>query len=262
LVCKAYGTALPKQHGIVTSSDFKRIITELFNSNEKLSLIIKPIEGSRGHGIILASESNGKIYIRENNNTFHLDQYTLRTTCIIQEVIKQHKKLNTISNSVNTIRIVIMLTRADNVIILGAKMRFGIGDSILDNTCQGGIAVNIHMDKMSLGKSAYDNRGVEYTKHPKSNYTFEGFKIPYWEEVVRLVVKVQKSIQYNKKIGQDIAITEQGPVIIELNSEYDNVMFEQTFGPLQKNKDILKEFNDYDLLINKHQKALHLDNQL
>jgi hypothetical protein len=256
LICRAYDIALPKWHGIVTPSNFKSKLTELFNNNESVSLIVKPIEGSGGHGVIFASKSNDEIRIREKNEDFMLDQYSLRENCIIQEFIHQHEKLNLISKSINTIRIVTMLTKSDDIIILGARMRFGVGDSFLDNTCQGGIAVNIDLTKMTLERYAYDNRGVKYSNHPTSNYKFEGFVIPYWQEVIDLAVKVQECIQYNKLIGQDIAITDQGPVIIELNAEYDNVMFEQACGPLLKNKRLLKEFNEYDLLFNKQQKAL------
>ena len=67
---------------------------------------------------------------------------------------------------------------------------------------------------------------------------------------------MQRRLSYNKLLGQDIAISEDGPVIIELNAEYDNVMFEQACGPLLKNKIVREEFAKYDLLINKYQKSI------
>jgi hypothetical protein len=114
------------------------------------------------------------------------------------------------------------------------------------------------MSDGTLAEYAYDKKSRRYDKHPTSDYIFKGFQVPYWREVEYLATNVQKTMQYNRIIGQDIAITSSGPVIIELNSEYDNVMFEQACGPILKNKSVLKEFNNYNLLINRYQKRLEI----
>ena len=57
-------------------------------------------------------------------------------------------------------------------------------------------------------------------------------------------------------LGLDIAITPDGPVLIEMNPDPDLIFQEQTAGPLLKDRQILLEFEKYDLLINKYQKNL------
>ena len=61
---------------------------------------------------------------------------------------------------------------------------------------------------------------------------------------------------FYKLIGMDIAVTQVGPVLIEVNANPDIVFQEQTSGPLFKDKRVLKEFDKYDLLVNKYQKKL------
>ncbi len=256
LLCKANQIPVPVGQGLVDTVSFKKRICDLFKECPDKTLIVKPIEGRGGAGIILITYKNGKIMIRENERFCFFDSYQLSSVSVVQEYIVQHSDLSVFSHSVNTIRIVTMLTKSDEVIFFGARMRIGVGESFLDNTCQGGVAVNINMDKGTLTSVAYDNKGRSYQTHSTSNISFDNFKIPFWKEVLALAEKVQRRLSYNKILGQDIAISDKGPVIIELNAEYDNVMFEQTCGPILKKKRIREEFAKYNLLINKYQKDL------
>ena len=121
---------------------------------------------------------------------------------------------------------------------------------------QGGVSLNINVDEGKLGNTAFDNKAKRYHEHPTSKIVFKGYKIPYWNEVLSLAENVQRSLPYNKLLGQDIGISTKGPVVIELNAEYDNVMFEQTCGPILKNKKVKDEFERYQLLINMYQREI------
>ncbi len=85
---------------------------------------------------------------------------------------------------------------------------------------------------------------------------FEGFKIPFWNQVLQLATKVQKELPYSKLMGQDIAIGPSGPILIEINPDYDNVGLEQACGPILKDRRVQEEFKRYGLLINRFQKNL------
>lgn len=51
-------------------------------------------------------------------------------------------------------------------------------------------------------------------------------KIPFWEEVSEIVTKAHCLIPNLRYIGWDIAITDDGPVIIEANHDADHEMLE------------------------------------
>lgn len=256
LLCKAYNLPLPKTYGVVNKSDFKQKITNILNDYPSKTLIAKPVEGRGGNGIILLRKIEGKIFVQGKNIFEPLESHIFFGISVLQEYIEQHKDISNMSNSVNTIRIVTMLTKNDEVIFLGARMRFGVGESFLDNTSQGGIAVKIDMAEGTLENTASDNKALTYFEHPTSKINFNGYKIPYWTDVLLLAENVQRCLQYNKMLGQDIGISTDGPVIIELNAEYDNVMFEQVCGPILKNKKVKEEFQKYNLLINRYQREI------
>ncbi len=256
LLCKANNIAVPRHFGVVRNDNFNSKIIEIFNEYHVNALVVKPIEGRGGKGIFLVRKNENGISIIEKDRIEAFDSFNFSDVSVVQEYIDQHSRLSIISNSVNTVRIVTMLTKDDDVIFLGAKMRFGVGDAFLDNTSQGGIGVGINMEDGILEKTARDNKSRTYDEHPSSKIVFKGYKVPYWSEVLELAENVQRCFSYNKLLGQDIAISAEGPLVIELNAEYDNVMFEQTCGPLLKNKKVQQEFKNYDLLINKYQERL------
>ena len=256
-LCRANNLPVPDQFGVVAINGIRNFLLNLFMNQQSKKFIIKPLKGRGGKDIYLAYFFNEQIYLSGNNTRgIPVSKFVLPSQSIVQEYIQQHPKLQQISQSVNTVRIVTMLTKSKEVIIIGAFMRFGIESAFLDNTSQGGITVGIEINTGKLLKYAYDFESRIYEVHPTTAFRFEGFQIPLWCEVVRLSKETQKKFFYNRIIGQDIAITEDGPFIIELNAEYDNIGLEQACGPILKNHDVLQSFNEYGLLFNKKQRTL------
>jgi len=257
-LCLANNIPLPKHYGVVSNNNIKWRVMSIIEKEPTTKLIIKPIEGRGGRNIFLAYLTEGNICVQGKRNKVLLNQFVLPSKSVLQEYIKQHENLDKIAKSVNTIRIVTLLTKKDAVIFLGAFMRFGLGDAFVDNTSQGGITVGIDFEKGVLKDKAFDFKSKIYGSHPTSKVNFNGLQIPYWEDVLCLATKVQKRLSYNKLMGQDIAISPTGPILIEINAEYDNVGLEQVYGPILKDKKVREQFSKYDLLINKFQKKLLL----
>jgi hypothetical protein len=59
------------------------------------------------------------------------------------------------------------------------------------------------------------------THHPDSGALLEGVKIDDWENIVAQVLHFQECFPYVKAAGWDIAITDDGPVVIEVNDFWD-----------------------------------------
>jgi hypothetical protein len=253
-LCLANNIPLPKYYGVVNNNNIKSSVMSIIEKEPTTKLIIKPIEGRGGKDIFLTYFTEGNIYVQGKTNKVLLNQFVLPSKSVLQEYIKQHVDLDTIAKSVNTIRIVTLLTKKDGVIFLGAFMRFGIRDAFVDNTSQGGITVGIDFKKGVLKEKAFDFKSKIYENHPTNKVNFNGLPIPYWEDVLVLATKVQKKLPYIKLMGQDIAISPTGPILIEINAEYDNVGLEQVSGPILKDKKVFEQFSKYNLLINQLQK--------
>lgn len=260
-LCSKAGICIPDIYGIIRpESDYKKQLISYFHNTGTRSLIIKPVKGSGGRDIVLAIQNNSNIFIRSKKSDIPLREFDLAEKSIVQELITQDKRISAFSSSsVNTIRIVTMLTKNETIIVIGATMRFGISESYVDNWSAGGVAVGIDVKTGTLKKYAYDKQGKRYVAHPTSKVVFENYLIPEWQNILDLAINTQKVFSlYYGMLGMDIALREDAePVLIEINGSPDLLFQEQTSGPLFQNVEVLRAFGQHDLLVNKHQKDLY-----
>lgn len=257
-LCESEGLPIPEYYGSIDpSGNYIEKISNAFNNIKSNSIIIKPSRGSAGQGICMAVRDNNQIKIRSGKREVNLNEFVLQERSIIQEVVVQCDQVNQFSTSLNTIRMLTLLTKTNDVICISALMRFGVDNYYIDNWSAGGIAVGVDYKKGTLMEFAYDKLGNKYIKHPDSQIVFNNFSVPVWNDVVALSIKAQRSLPYCKLLGMDIGLSKKGPVIIEINGFPDLVMQEQTAGPLLKDINVFNEFKKYDLLINKYQKNLY-----
>lgn len=256
LLSRGIGVKIPEYYGVVSPDmEYQSVITETLNVQDRL--IIKPVNGQGGKGIVIAYRRGDNFKVKIGNAEKDIFDFTLTDRSIMQEVVVQEEKVSKFSSSsVNTIRIVTLYTKSNEAIIISASMRFGVGKAYVDNWSAGGVAVGVNYKTGILMKIAYDKNGRQYLRHPVSNETFEGFQIPKWDAVVQMSKKVQDGCSFFKMLGLDIAITPDGPVLIEINPNPDLIFQEQTAGALLADDSVLIEFDRYNLLINRYQKKL------
>ena len=101
--------------------------------------------------------------------------------------------------------------------ILWAGLRIGNGINSVDNFHAGGMATEIDLDTGKLKMPALDKSLNEFTHHPTTNVKIEGFKIPYFEEVKEMVLEASLESDKILLVGWDVAITDEGPLVIEGN---------------------------------------------
>lgn len=257
-MCKVEGLPLPEQYGYFNNKiNLILKIKVLLSANPNEKLILKPVEGRAGKNIKLIWKHNDSFVFRDEHESGNVEDIRLEGVYVLQSYVTQHPDMSSIfDKSVNTVRIVTFLTDNNDVIVVGAFARFGVGNNFVDNTSRGGVGVGIHLDNGVLMDCGYDFNSKAHYEHPNTNVRFYGFQIPKWSEVVDLAIMTQKAFPYFRLLGHDIAITIDGPIIIELNSSYDNVGLESKCGPLLKNKSLLEEYDRNMLLVNNAQKEL------
>lgn len=159
------------------------------------------------------------------------------------EIIKQHGEINKIHDkSVSTLRIISLITSENQPKIISVFMRFGVGNSVVDNASSGGFFVGVNIDKGTLkdtGHYLLEYGGAQIKKHPDSGFVFEGFKVPYFKEACEEVLKGILVIP-DRLIGWDVAITPNGPIIVEPNDGPHLEMSDIAYGGLLKNPHIKK----------------------
>ncbi|NOX26034.1 MAG: hypothetical protein GXP59_07990 [Deltaproteobacteria bacterium] len=257
--CRGLKVPMPEFYGTVEpGGPYRKQIEVCLEKSADKELFIKPIMGRGGKGIMKAVKGRNTIIVKTAGGDTDIADFVLTEKCVLQEGVSQHRAVSQIApSSVNTIRIITLLTTGLDVILLGALMRFSKEGSFVDNTSAGGISIGIDCNKGELREVGFDFSGNTYTKHPDTEFIFAGFTIPFWKEVVELAVTIQKSCEFYRLVGVDIAVTPNGPVLIEANANPDIIGIEQVNGPILTDKRVFDEFVKYDLLVNQYQRVLY-----
>lgn len=145
---------------------------------------------------------------------------------LFESLIKQTEQMSNInSSSVNTVRMMTALYPNNEVKLMAAFIKIGRAGSCVDNAGSGGnvdCAVDIETGKLYNAlqfNSWTDVKPIE--KHPDSGTQLNGLKIDNWNMIKERVLAMQGQIPYLKTIGWDVALTDDGPVIVEINNWWD-----------------------------------------
>ena len=182
---------------------------KIFLKNNK-EFMIKPIDGLGGADV-------KKMKTTDIKNKDEFFNYLKDNRMFLEELIIQHKKMNTLCpSSVNTLRVMTFVNNNRSE-ILYAALRVGNGIYEVDNFHKGGMGVSIDTRTGKLKGEAIDKDLNHFKKHPTTNIYFNNYEIPYWNEVKELVLKAALVNQKIQVVGWDVAITKSGPVLVEGN---------------------------------------------
>lgn len=174
------------------------------------SFMKKPHDGLGGHGV-------EKVYSKDIKDIESFYNDIKEKKFFLEEYVVQNKEISKIcDSSVNTIRIMTFGYNGKSEILFAA-MRFGNGEANVDNFHQGGMGVLVDIETGKLVGQAF-NKNLEYfDAHPKSGVKFDGFQIPNWDKIKKLVLEAALVNEYIHVVGWDVAVTEDGATFIEGN---------------------------------------------
>ena len=159
---------------------------------------------------------------------FVLEESMLRgQKVIVQTPVKNCKEIAAINPyAVSTIRMVTVMGQKSHEpqLLCPGYMRIGCKkDSSVDNLCAGGIGVGLRPDGRLKEYGLYKPwiGEMKSYKHPLSGVVFDGYQIPMYEEACELVKRAHKVLPSIPTIGWDVAITDEGPTLIEGNDNWE-----------------------------------------
>ena len=94
---------------------------------------------------------------------------------------------------------------------------FGNGTSSVDNFHKGGMACLVDLETGKLVGEAFNKNLDYFAAHPKSHIKFDGFQIPNWEKIKKLVLEASLVNKNIHVVGWDVAVTKEGATFIEGN---------------------------------------------
>jgi hypothetical protein len=168
--------------------------------------IVKPVGGCQGHGIFATSDPSAYLGDRK---------------WVVQEAVRNVPELRRFwgTDSLSTLRFVTLHETGGDYQYAGCLARMPVGDSLFDNMCQGNAMVVVESTGR-FGRVFPKGATVEgVTEHPTTGTRVEGESIPRFQECVDLARTAHQQIAPDSPFfNTDIAVTEQGPMVIEFNN--------------------------------------------
>lgn len=175
--------------------------------------IVKPVTSNNGRGIFIVDlEKEG----RSSKEVF--SEILSLSGALVEEYVVQNEEIAQFHReSVNTLRFTTYYS--DGVLtVIHAMIRFGTGDSVVDNASSGGVAVNVDPETGIINSDGHTKKCQVYTCHPDTNIPFYGVQLPDWDEFRKMVDELVRVYPDQKLVGWDFVYGKQGWEIIEANA--------------------------------------------
>lgn len=178
----------------------------------KETVFSKPVDLCGGSGIRKIRLTPNTDYQKLYNALMKKHNYA------VEDALIQHPEMNKLCpDCVNTLRIVTLSSEEKGILVLYVILRIGFGGKPVDNISGGGMYTRLYGDKLTH-PAFCDKTAQQYYVHPQTGTNLIHFKIPYYEEALALAIKAAESVKDKLGyIGWDIAITVNGPAIVESN---------------------------------------------
>lgn len=244
--CMANGIAVPRLYAIFfkhtagwTFNGFmptgKNDWSDYLENNLPVEFVIKPARGFYGQEIKIFKRYDRKFIdltgksctageiVDFMSSSLRFDSF------VIQERLKNHPELVRLSESevLQCARLITFIDANRKPGILYRQLKIVVGSSVIDNFEHGktgnivaqvspsGFLYNIIT--MKSGRPGLVN--VDY--HPKTGINLKEYQVPMWEETCEFTKDVALKFYPIRAIGWDVAITPDGPFLIEGNSYFD-----------------------------------------
>lgn len=195
-------------------------------------LFVKPRSGSGGHRMERWDVQPGGGYRNAHGEILSREQLmeklarqSLKDDYLVQPRLANHPALDDISNgALATVRLLTCRNEQGVPEATNAAFRMAIGNSVVDNFHQGGLATAVNLETGVIGIAS--DIGIRpqvgwRDTHPVSGARFAGRTLPHWPEVVALAVKAHEAFPERVVVGWDVAMLADGAMIIEGNGKPD-----------------------------------------
>ena len=196
-------------------------------------VVIKPTLGRSGTGILVfGPRSGGSAWARVPRGTLTVDEIAAHLAhhqpahphFIVEERLRPHPTLAALEPEVlHTARVVAI--HDGDVRLVAAGLRIALGGEPVDNMGRGNFVAPIDLATGRLGTARTEWSGqARFVAPPVSGAAIEGQTVPDWTDAVALVHRAARLLPLHRCLSWDIALTSQGPVVLEANALVDPVV--------------------------------------
>jgi hypothetical protein len=207
-------------------------------------IFVKPATGWRGQGAMGPERRGQRWSVRGETLSDHdLAQRLFLTApptgLLLQDRLRSHPDLAPIGGNLGLgcVRMNTALTTTGPEFLFAFAKIMG-NEGLVDNFCggkYGNLAAGVDKTTGALTRVFGRKPGRSYliesfNTHPITGTALLGFRLPLWSEVVDLAKRTAAAFPESPLVGADIAITEDGPRVIEIQPDWESNISQLTFG--------------------------------
>jgi len=206
------------------------------------SLFIKPRNSNGGSGTERWIFGNGQ-YVGKDGWTLdsqalceHLAELSRANSYLVQECLINHPELEQLTaGALSTLRMYTFANERGEMEHIFSMFKMSQDpEAVVDNIHRGGLAASVDPVTGLLGR-ATDSGKLARTgwldRHPVTGAQILGLRLPFWRQALDLALLAHQKLPAAYVIGWDVAITENGPVIVEGNKAPDIEIEQRLDGP-------------------------------
>lgn len=233
--------------GLTTEGEIRDFLT----TRAHFPLFGKPQAASGSFGSALLDRIEGEEIVLGDGRRVALDAFCREILAeygegyLLQTALAQHKVLDDVTGkAVGTIRIV-TVRQETMPEVLYALWKIPSPKAMSDNFWQSGSMIAPVTAEDGIVGTCRIGTGLEardIDTHPVSGARFEGTRIPFWDEACRMAEEAHALFPEYGVIGWDVAITPEGPALIECNDNPFHMLYQLAYGRGIRNPDFAPVF--------------------
>jgi hypothetical protein len=225
---------IPETLAVIDRSDRNYLETQKISTSEELRAFLTsrdllPVFGKENRGIcsfgafeILEADDRALTLNGEGTMSYgtFMERFAGDTVYLIQSSERNHTFFDRYTDGLATVRICI-LNDGSQIKFPFAVLKIPARAGIADNFWRpGNLACNVQVDTGEILTVRTKNRlgTTDYDSHPESGAPLRGETLPHWESVLQMARDCSHIFEAVPYQSMDIAISQDGPVLIEVNT--------------------------------------------
>ncbi|MCP5368400.1 MAG: hypothetical protein H6907_15340 [Hyphomicrobiales bacterium] len=195
-------------------------------------VILKPVRGHGGNGlVILRRHGDGTWFLHDNDGTrdgldwaaVHRALAPTGETFVVQQLAAAHPDLAAFGGTALPAVRLVTLWGEDGPRPISACVRIGRDGAVADNFSQGGTAAGVDLETGVLRpgtRAATGDMPGAITHLGPANRPLAGLRLPHWDQVLDIGLRLHRACPEFLSLGHDIAITADGATALESNNTW------------------------------------------
>ena len=149
---------------------------------------------------------------------------------LFQTRLAPHPKIvDLLGNQISTVRMFVLVD-GQGPVLLRASWKIPSGESVADNFWRSGNmlgGIDVETGRVIRVLRRTPTGSEEVNAHPKTGTSFDGLVFPEWDRMREVVLQGSTAVPNCHFQGWDVALTDRGPVLVELEGDGGDPIMEQ-----------------------------------